>query len=167
MVTLSIAGILSTTGVSVYGLVNRERMTAHINTIIGHLHLARSEAIKRSQPVVMCKSRSGIACTPDASWSEGWLIYADANNNKRQDPDESVIRVQQALQGKVALRFGETGKYHRVTYHPSGRATPNATFTLCSQTRPKRARAVILYWTGRPRASAKYSRGKPLECPPI
>ncbi len=39
--------------------------------------LARSEAIKRSETVSLCRSTSGTACNEGANWADGWIIFVN------------------------------------------------------------------------------------------
>lgn len=164
MVTSAVAGVLGVGAVSMNGLVQDARLTAAVNQLMGHLNLARNEAIKRHTIITLCKSSNGASCFTDASWNEGWIIFADENNSHDIDPGETVIRVQQGLEGDLKLRFGETGTYYYVRYNPSGEAWPGATFTFCDSRGADKAKAVIVYWTGRPRVSTKTSENKPLSC---
>lgn len=164
LVTSAIASALGLGAVGMTGLVQDTQMTAQVNQMMGYLHLARSEAIRRHKTVVLCKSSNGTSCSTQASWNEGWIIFADDNNNHDADPDETVIRVQQKLEGNLNLRYGNTGTYSYVRYNPSGEAWPGATFTFCDHRGANKAKAVIVYWTGRPRVSARTSANAPLSC---
>jgi type IV fimbrial biogenesis protein FimT len=140
------------------------RMTAATNQLMGHLSLALSEAIKRNAMVTLCKSKNGASCFDESAWQEGWIVFADDNNNHEVDAGETVIHMQQALEGNLTLHYGETGKYSYVRYNPSGEVWPGATFSFCDGRDANNAKAVIVYWTGRPRVSTKTSEGKPLNC---
>ncbi|MHB8536194.1 MAG: GspH/FimT family pseudopilin [Sulfuricaulis sp.] len=164
IVTSAIASVLGVSAISMGDLVQDTRMTAAVNQMMGHLSLARSESIKRQATVVLCKSSDGATCTDDDGWQNGWIIFADNNNNDVADADETLIRVQQPLHTKLKLRYGETGRYRYLRYKPDGQAWPVATFSFCDTRGAAKAKAVIVYWTGRPRVSTKTSEGKPLRC---
>lgn len=164
LITSTVAGFLAVGAVGMVSLVQDARMTAIVNQLMGDLNLARSEAIKRNQIVALCKSVDGISCSREGSWNSGWIVFTDDNNNHNIDADENKIRVQQALDGKLTLRYGETGSYYYVRYNASGEAWPGATFSFCDDRGAAKAKAVIVYWTGRPRVSAKTSEGRPLRC---
>ena len=164
MITLSVASVLGVVAISSNGLVQETRMTAAVNQLMGTLSLARSEAIKRSAMVVLCKSNDGASCSNEVSWKSGWIVFADENNNHKVDINEPLISVQQALEGNMSLRYGETGAYSYVRYNATGEAWPGATFTFCDGRGAEKAKAVIVYWSGRPRVSTKTSEGKPLQC---
>ena len=164
IITSAVASVLGVGAIGMTSLAQDARMTAAANQLMGHLSLARSEAIKRNAMVAMCKSKDGASCSDESAWQKGWIVFADDNNNHKLDAGETVIHVQQALEGNLTLRYGETGKYSYVRYNPSGEAWPGATFTFCDGRGANNAKAVIVYWTGRPRVSTKTSEGKPLNC---
>ena len=164
LVTSVIAGALGTGAVGFASLMQDTRMTTTVNSLMGDLALARSSAITRHAMVTLCKSRDGASCADDSAWHEGWLVFADANNNHDVDNGETILHVQEELAGDMTLRYGETSGYHYVRYNPAGEAWPGATFTFCDRRGAPNAKAVIVYWTGRPRVSTKTSDGKPLHC---
>lgn len=164
IVTSAVAGVLSLGAVGMNGLVQDARMTAVVNQIMGDLSLARSEAIKRNTPITLCKSSDGTSCSDEAAWHEGWIVFTDYNKNREVDANEAIIRAQQALTGNMTLRYGETGTYTYVRYNSSGEASRAATFTFCDSRGADKAKAVIVYWTGRPRISTKTSADEPLTC---
>lgn len=164
MITLSVTSVLGVFAIGTTGLVQETRMTAAVNLLMGNLSLARSEAIKRNTMVVLCKSNDGATCSDIVAWKSGWIVFADENNNHTVDLNEPLISVQQGLEGNMSLRYGETGTYSYVRYNATGEAWPGATFTFCDKRGLEKAKAVIVYWTGRPRVSTKTSEGKPLRC---
>lgn len=164
IVTSAVAGILSLGAVGMNGLVQDARMTAMVNQLMGDLSLARNEAIKRNMIIALCKSNNGTSCSADAAWNKGWIVFTDDNNNHDVDAGDTIIRVQQELEGNLTLRYGETGAYSYVRYNPSGEVWPGATFSFCDNRGADKAKAIIVYWTGRPRISTKTSEDKPLTC---
>lgn len=100
MVTLTIVAILMGIGVPSYKYVtNSDRVSSEINGLLGDLQFARAEAIREGQPVSVCPAAdttySGCAMTA-ATWSGGWLVWADLNANGAVDAAE-ILRVQQAF----------------------------------------------------------------------
>lgn len=73
-------------------LIVQNRMVTEINDFVAALSFARSEAIKRSVDVVLCKSlvpntcatSAADCCSVDATvnWSSGWVIFADVNGDR-------------------------------------------------------------------------------------
>lgn len=75
MVVLSIVGIAATIGLpSFVPLVSKIRMDGEISALQSGLNLARSEAVKRGLPVVVCPSTNGTSCASGTNWSTGWMV---------------------------------------------------------------------------------------------
>ncbi len=165
LTTLAVAGVVVGSGVpAMQNLVYEQRLTTQVNQLFTDLYLTRSEAIKRATQVTLCKSGDGTSCSTTSGWQDGWIVFADTNENETVDAGEPIIRVGQALTGGVTLRFGETGTYRYVRYKPDGAAWPNATFTFCDPRGASGARAIILSNTGRARISDKSSSDGALNC---
>ena len=81
MVTLTITAVLLGIGVpSFRSMIENNRITAATNDLVNALQLARSEAIKRGIPVVLCASSDQASCstaTP-AVWINGWVARSQA-----------------------------------------------------------------------------------------
>ncbi len=165
LITLTIASVLVTGGVSLQPVILDNSLKSHAGLLFADLQLARSEAIMRRNRVTMCKSPNGTNCSDDSEWREGWIVFADLNENNTLDEGESVIHVRQGWQGQPALRYGGPKEsYDYTTYYPQGYARQNATFTFCDHRGSAKARAIIIGPTGRPRRSTKDSENKPLNC---
>ena len=79
MVTVVVLAILSSIGFQAYqSIVVSIRMSGEINSLLGTLAFARSEALKRGQKVSVCPSPSPTAatntCTNSTAWSTGWVV---------------------------------------------------------------------------------------------
>lgn len=169
LVTLAVAGTLTALAVPAFNQwTARTRITTQVNRLLTDLHLARSEAIKRGQPVVVCKSRDGRRCSGGGAWHHGWVVFVDSNHNHLMEPDESVLRVQGAQVGvETHLNASGSGalRNHYLGFRPDGMSGKRGTFTFCDPTAPALARSIIIYWTGRARVSGKTAEGLPLTCP--
>jgi type IV fimbrial biogenesis protein FimT len=144
--------------------VASNRLATRLNALAGTLAYARSEAIRRNQRVVICKSDAGGRCVRRPDWREGWLVYVDANANHRQDADETVLARYGALPAGQILDYRAFGSRHYLVYRPDGVTRTNGTFTFCDPDRPELARALILTKTGRARLSRTRGDGSPLPC---
>jgi len=70
LITVAVIAIAMAIAVpSMREFTQNDRLTTNINTFIGHLALARSEAVKRSQQVAVCVSNDAASCT-----GGNWLI---------------------------------------------------------------------------------------------
>jgi len=165
MITLAASAITLGIGVPVIGnFLDDNRVAGQVNALRGALAIARSEAIKRNQQVILCKSADGQNCTKHASWSKGWIVYADANQNKTRDADESLILVHSALLNGHTLDYRGFGSHNYIAYRPTGFTQMNGTFTLCAPNSPERSKALIVIKTGRVRLSSTRPDGSPLNC---
>ena len=81
MVAIAIAGILLGIGIpSFTEFVRNSRMTSTANELLADITLARSEAIKRRSPVMLCPSADPLAATPACSNGTaygGWITFVD------------------------------------------------------------------------------------------
>ncbi len=79
-----------------FDLIASHRMSGTVNDIIGGIHLARSEAIKRRQVVMLCAaSGEAPACAAGAGLGDGWLVFVDTDGNGNYDAggaDELIRR---------------------------------------------------------------------------
>lgn len=100
-----VAAIMVTMAVpSFVTFVKNNRMTTQINDFVASTNMARMEAIKRSQRVVVCKSSDGNTCsTSAAGWEQGWIAFVDANANGAHDAAEDIISSHNALTDGTTL----------------------------------------------------------------
>lgn len=165
MVTLAVAGtLLAMAAPGFMTMVYDDRISAEINSLLADVDLARLEAIKRNQDVVMCRSGDGRHCRRSkgahADWSAGWIVYVNADGDRKRDPGEPLLQVRSALPRGMSLYFNQ---WWRIIYHADGSAR-NGTFTLCDFRGSEHARALVLYYTGRPRVASEQPGRDPLTC---
>ncbi len=138
------------------------RRAEQVNALLRALHAARSAAILRAEPVVVCKSHDGAQCATDTSiWSEGWIVFAnrDSDSPPRVDAGESLLMIQPRAE-RLAVRANRDA----VTYWPFALAGTTVSFVFCDERGAASARAIIVSQTGRPRVSERDASGKPLTC---
>ncbi len=155
MITLVIVAILlSLAAPGFKSLLERNRLQTAAHGFFTDLVLARSEAIKRNQAVVLCKSNTGVNCTVDTAvqWEQGWLVFADTDNDGAVDPNE-IITVKNALHVGDTLRTDTAGDFkNQVTYGTDGSASGSEVFVLCNEDADLgNAREIDIAATGRPR----------------
>jgi type IV fimbrial biogenesis protein FimT len=125
MVALAVGAILTGIGVSSYKYVtNSNRVSTEVNSLLGDLMIARSEAIRQGVNVVVCPvSFSGTtpSCNAVSTWQGGWFIFADTNGNGAYDSGEQVIRVQNAWTSTDT--FSASDSAQSLTFNREGFAT--------------------------------------------
>ena len=89
MVAIAVLGVLMGIGVpGMQSFLQNSRLISQINLLSTSLAIARSEAIKRNDRVLICVSTNGMACEATGSgttWDDGWLVFVDRNNNSVVD----------------------------------------------------------------------------------
>jgi type IV fimbrial biogenesis protein FimT len=138
-------------------VVNSSRLYSGAEAIFNSLLLARSEAVRRNDKVVVCKSANGVACAITGDWNQGWIVFHDANNNGNVDAGEAIVYREAALSERIHLSGnGPVSNY--VSYGPHGKTTlvsgafQAGTITACIASKGKTdARQVVINISGRPR----------------
>ena len=139
MITMAIFALTLTVGVpSFKDTLNQNRLAIQVNDFITTLNLARSEAIKRSIQITVCKSAipSAISpeCTVSGSWSQGWITFVDSDKDGVVDGEE-VLRTHAALNGDIVLTQDDNFS-DWIGYLPTGSSLGDGgaalgDFTLC------------------------------------
>ncbi|MCW8931965.1 MAG: GspH/FimT family protein [Gammaproteobacteria bacterium] len=165
IIVISIIGILFSSALPAFSkMLARNQQMTQLHTLFHHHQLARSEAIKSNQSVILCKSDDGQHCKSKSKWSDGWIIFSDTDNNKKINNNEMVILIQPAVSGHLSLKYRGFGSHNYVRYFPDGHSSTNGTFTLCNQMGHQYAKSIIISRTGRARLDSKASGGKSLSC---
>jgi type IV fimbrial biogenesis protein FimT len=148
MVTIALMAILA--GVLAPNLrdfILNMRLTGDANDLMTDLMLARSEAVKRVTSITVCgKKNSGdTACGADPSWTAGWLIVIDANQDGKQDAGTTPIKLGGPVSGSNTLTNTANGPNKgTITYSATGIATTGiATLALCDTVRSNKYGRVI------------------------
>ena len=150
IITVALIAIVTTFAIPSITTFNKnDRLTTNINTLVGHLSLARSESIKRSQQVSVCASTDNSSCA--GNWADGWLVYADTNNDGSLNGTDEILRVQQAL-GKANTITTAIG--NQITYDNRGFATATGSFLLCDDRSGDFGKTITITATGRVRSEA-------------
>lgn len=119
MVVVALLGILvAVAGPSFTGLIQRTRAAGEMNSLVGDLQYARSEAIRNGLPVSLCPSANGSDCLAAGTWHSGWIVFTDPNRSGTREPAEAVVRRRAAWgsgdtlvagAGMAAVTYGRDG----------------------------------------------------------
>ena len=114
LIGLSILAILAGIGApSFSNSVKNSRQASAYNNLIGSMHLARSEAIKRNTNVTVCARLTSTRTAAPAcglNWANGWLVFVDNGTTANKvDAGEEVLRIAEPLSdGMSALGIGSS-----------------------------------------------------------
>ena len=159
IIALVVAGVLMVWAVpSLTGYVDRTSLNSATNDWVGAINLARSEAIKRSQRVTICRRpatlfcRGDIACqcgvsipgdTGVANYHSGYLIFTSQGNAQplNFDPAAGNVLIKQfgAMPAKIRAQGNGFGN-NAFSFMPDGTLDPNdvgagtASHALCFKT---------------------------------
>lgn len=122
MITLAVSGIVMSIGIPSFDqTIKNSRLTTNINELVTSLNLARSEAVKRNQPVTIKKLGS--------EWEAGWTVFTDFDGDGIKEAGDILLRTYGVLPQNFTLR--STPSYtNRITFRESGKSA-NGSFVLC------------------------------------
>lgn len=162
IIALAIVGFATTIGIPALRsqVLNAARTTA-INGFIASAQLARSTAIRRNLPVVICPGKPGHGCENREHWSAGWIVFvnADGDDPPQLDDDETVLH---HFIPHASLRIGANRDAFR--FRRIGLRATNGTVAFCDERGGRHARSIIVSYTGRARVAATRADGSPIAC---
>ena len=151
MVTMTIIAILLSAGVPAFrDYTWNQRMKAAMDTLLSDLKLARGKAIGLNAQTVICPSANVDDCSGQASWQDGWIIFADLNGDRHKQAGEPMIRQAEATE-HLDIRSPISRSF--VRFYPNGSAPgSNATILFCDSRGATYAGAVSVSNSGRIRS---------------
>lgn len=147
MITISVAGILMAMAIPSFSdMIRNNRLTSYTNEFVTSLNIARSEAVKRGQHVVVRKIVAG------AGWENGWQVFVDVDRPSGNAAKENVfnddgdttlcepgedclLRTYAALPTPYTLR-GSNNFVNFIRYQPDATSNIIGSFALCSKSVP-------------------------------
>jgi len=159
LITMLIAGILMGIGLPSYRYITySNRVSTEVNSLLGDLQYARSEAVREGWMITVCPSSNGTSCTPSGtSWQNGWILFQDVNTNQSVAANSNILRVRGKFTSNPQDTFVSDNSMSSVSFNREGfvsgfpaSATSNyVTFTL--HTTPQKTdwtRCLQLFSTG-------------------
>jgi type IV fimbrial biogenesis protein FimT len=134
MIVLAVTGVLMAIAMPDFARATRSIQLSHqAKEMAGAIKLARAEAIRRGQTVVMCRSNATQTnCntgSPTSDWSNGWLIYVDVNNNATYDPTmvpSTLVAVKSSTNGNIEIIAASLSPIaNRISFNAAGEAFGN------------------------------------------
>lgn len=153
LITLAVFIVLVTFAMpSMTNYSQGNRVTAETNSIVGALNFARSEAVKRSTNITICKSNDGSTC--GGNWNNGWIIFINTDNDSPAvvDIGEDVLSIYGAIAPTSTLQVS-AALSNFITYRATGFSNVQGTFIFCDRRGASSARAITINRTGRPSTS--------------
>jgi type IV fimbrial biogenesis protein FimT len=142
-VTISIAGILFSIAVPSFSeMIRSNRLTTYSNELVTALNLARSEAVKRNQQVIVRKTGTG--------WENGWQVFVDVDRSSAskqnvfndngdttlcEPTEDCLLKTYSGLPSPYTLRASNT-MVSFVRYQPDGTSSSFDSFALCTKATP-------------------------------
>jgi type IV fimbrial biogenesis protein FimT len=118
----------------------RMQVRAALADVSASLALARITAVSHGRAAMLCPSADGVRCSGGQEWSDGWLVYVDANGDGDPASGE-IVRYVARLPADLSLR--STAGRGRLRFQPTGWASgTNVTLNLCTGETP-RARVIL------------------------
>ena len=126
--------------------VKNSRLRSETYAMRATLANARSEALARRAPVIVCKSSDLLNCnTDDDPWATAHIAFVDQNNDGVVDTDELFLAREHNDYITVTFRTFTGSPDDRVRFSSRGDSLGSSgTFTLCDDRGAAEARAVIL-----------------------
>lgn len=108
IIVITIVGILAAFAApSLTTFFRANRLTSHVNDVIGDVTFARSEAIKRGVNVTICPGTASAGCT--GTWSSSRIVFVDTDADFTLDSGETVLRAREAPdKATVSIEYKKT-----------------------------------------------------------
>jgi type IV fimbrial biogenesis protein FimT len=156
IVTVAVLGIVVSIGLpSLRDFLVSNRLSANINSFIGLVNYARSEAITRNQNVVICPKTAGAnTCSSSVAWNTLEIqAFVDVDSNADFSNGDVLLKTLPAF---------DTSSSETVFQRPTGTANPggtaNITFSAVGFSRIRHNLEIYAVKSGDAAYQAKYGR---------
>lgn len=147
-------------------MIDRHQMSQQTDELLASLRFARAQAVNQNLDVYICRAISSEQCSISTrrwdDWSDGWLIFADMNNNRTFDSADALLRQHYDPKRPFFLTINQSGRL-RFRYNGSSR---NLGFYFCSDQSAGITinRKITLLYTGRTRVQTLTEKQLPKAC---
>ena len=126
MLVITVIGVMLGLAVpNVREFIRNARLTSSANDLLADLHVARTESIKRREPVVLCSSANANATdvddlecrAEDATEFDGWFAYVDLDADDVYDGGTDIVLLQRGPVDDTVTAKSDAGA---VSYASSG-----------------------------------------------
>jgi type IV fimbrial biogenesis protein FimT len=126
MIALLIGAILMGIGIPSYRYLSySSRVSSEVNSLLGDLRWARSEAVREGQTVTVCPAnvlQTQCVANSDA-WQNGWIIFSDVNSNATVANASNILRVSPAFRSTPQDTFISDSSLSFISFNREGFAT--------------------------------------------
>lgn len=160
LIAVAVLGLLLTMGVpSMDGFIKNSQVKGQAYEFINTLNYARSEAIKRKERVVLCRSANPTASSPTCggaanTWTTGWLIFTDPDDNDVYNSGTDILlKVGSNIPPNVNIRTNSTAN-RNIELNADGTTNEGgatARVAICDDRGPNYGRQINISAIGRPK----------------
>lgn len=172
MTALAVVAILSAASApAMDNLLKDLRLKSETMAMVESMYFARTEAVKRKVPVLMCRSADPQATNPTCggatqTWTGGWLVFASGDGNDTYDNgSDTLLRTAPGAPTNVTIK-ANTAADQVLGFDPDGTTyggIATARFALCDDRGGASGREVSVLPYGRPR-TVEGDAGTPVNC---
>lgn len=162
LMTLMLVALVLSLGLPSFGrLIADQRLRAQVDPLFHAVHLARKSSIVRRHVVTLCASRDQRTCADSYDWSDGWLLFVNADRDRppARDSNEPVLK---RHRGDSRVRI--IGNRRAFTLRATELRATNGTLIFCDRAGRAASRALVVSYTGRPRVAGEDRAGNPYRC---
>jgi prepilin-type N-terminal cleavage/methylation domain-containing protein len=123
LITMLLIGIILSIGVpSMSGFMQNSRITGTANDLHSSFQLARSEAARSKENIMICASANSMDAEPvcGGNFNDGWIIFVDLNDDQARavGGEENVLRAHP--QAPDGINITTNGGASYFAYAPTG-----------------------------------------------
>lgn len=180
VITLSIAAVLAAIAApSMRDYIRNGRLTSASNDLLRAYQVARTEAIKRQQNIVVCATDTpndpNATCSMDI-FATGWIVFQDDNRDGQHTAAETILMTHEGLDQSVSIKTNNDALagYNGAGLPSLGTSanTASTRITICdvrgvvAEGTNSTARALFVDPTGRVHATRHYAEvSTSVSCP--
>ena len=160
LVTVAIVAILAALAApSFVRLIADNNLSTQVNSLLGDLRFARSEAIKRGASITLCPSSTSLnaaATCSGSDWKAGWIAFVDADADSSRANTETILRRQEGFTAGASIVSNSITPISSLRFNADGRIPGGMgalNFTAVNDTAANRLLCISL--TGRVRVAEK------------
>lgn len=167
MLTLAVAAILTSVAVPSYrSFTLKNRLATTTNDIVADINIARSNAVKLGQEVILCNSTDSTSIPPSCAsasknWTTGWIMFVNidktSNNKVYNNGTDRLLRVNSGGNSDVTIKTNTEGNGY-ISYASDGSisahtvTSPATTLVVvCDSRGASEGKQIKINPTGRPR----------------